>query len=82
MGVLGGGGVAGALGAMMGGGGFGAGLSALTGGGAATGGLPAALIDLVVGLVASKTGLSPELARTAVNVVLPQVVAFVKSRLT
>lgn len=80
VGVLGGGGVAGAVGALMGGGGFGAGLSALTGGGAASG-VPAALLEPVIGLVAAKTGLSADLARAAVNLVLPQVVTFVKARL-
>lgn len=80
LGALGGGSVAGALGALMGGGGLAAGLGALTGGGQGAG-VPAALAEAVAGMVATRTGLSPALARTAVDLVLPQVVAYVKSKL-
>jgi hypothetical protein len=80
--ALGGGGLAGAVGSVLGGGGLAGGLGAMFGGGApAAGGVPSALVDTVAGVVASKTGLSADLAKMAVNLVLPHVIAFVKSKL-
>ena len=86
--LLGGGGLAGALGGLMGGGGGGLGglLGGLAGGGApsATGGgssLPPQLVDSIAQIVSQKTGLQPAMAKTAVNVVLPKIVDFVKSKM-
>jgi hypothetical protein len=82
----GGGGLAGALGGLVGGGG-GGGLGGLLGGlagGAPTpggSGLPPQLVDSIAQIVSQKTGLDPAMAKTAVNVVLPKVVDFVKSKM-
>ncbi|MFN7146642.1 MAG: hypothetical protein ACK4YP_22905 [Myxococcota bacterium] len=81
-----GGALGGALGGMLGGAKGGADVATAERPGAtgatAPGGLPAGVIDSVTRHVATKTGLAPEMARTAVNLVLPRVVAFAKSRLT
>jgi hypothetical protein len=83
-GLLGGGagGAAGMLGGLLGGGGGGAAgmLGGMLGGGASTG-LPPAVTDTIVNFVADKTGLGADKARMAVNVVLPKIVAFAKSKL-
>ncbi|MBX7196293.1 MAG: hypothetical protein K1X94_29845 [Sandaracinaceae bacterium] len=90
--LLGGGGLAGALGGLMGGGGGGGGLGGLLGGlGGLAGGAPAGaaggsalppqLVDGIATFVSQKTGLQPAMAKTAVNVVLPKIVDFVKSKL-
>jgi hypothetical protein len=78
----GGGGAAGMLGGLLGGGGGGAAgmLGGMLGGGASTG-LPPAVTDTIVNFVADKTGLGADKARMAVNVVLPKIVAFAKSKL-
>jgi hypothetical protein len=81
-----GGGLAGMLGGLAGGGGLGGMLGGITGG-ASTGSssdgfaLPPAVVDKVAQFVADKTGLSIDHARMAANVVLPKVVAFVKSKM-
>lgn len=77
----GGGGAAGMLGGLLGGGGGGGAagmLGGMLGGGS---GLPPAVTDTIVNFVVEKTGLGADKARMAVNVVLPKVVAFAKSKL-
>ena len=78
----GGGGAAGMLGGLLGGGGGGGAAGMLGGmlGGGSTG-LPPAVTDTIVNFVAEKTGLGADKARMAVNVVLPKIVAFAKSKL-
>ncbi len=77
-GLMGGGGAAGGLGGMLGS------LGGAAGSGAASGGsgLPPQLVDTIAQVVSQKTGLSADMAKTAVNVVLPKVIDFVKSKLT
>jgi hypothetical protein len=73
----------------MGGGGGGGGLGGLLGGlagGAPAGGgggttLPPQLVDSIAQIVSQKTGLQPAMAKTAVGVVLPKIIDFVKSKL-
>lgn len=80
----GGGGLAGMAGMLGGGGGLGGMLGGLAGGGAPTGaagGLPPQLVDTIAATVAKKTGLSPEMAKSAVTLVLPKVIDFVKSKM-
>lgn len=79
-GLLGGagGGTASLLGGAGGGGGLGGILGGLTGG---AGDLPPAVVDSVAQFVSTKTGLSIDHARMAANVVLPKVIAFVKSKM-
>lgn len=81
----GGGGLAGmAAGMLGGGGGLGGMLGGLAGGGApaaATGGLPPQLVDTIAATVAQKTGLSPQMAKSAVTLVLPKIIDFVKSKM-
>ena len=77
----GGGGIGSALGGMLGGGGA---LGGMLGGGGAGGGvagLPASVVKQISATVATKTGLSEVMATTAVSLVLPRVVDFVKSKL-
>jgi hypothetical protein len=71
-----GGGLSALAGSLLGGGGGGlAGLAgSLLGGGAPAAGSP--LVDTVAGLVADKTGLSRELARTVVGIALPKITEF------
>lgn len=80
----GGGGLAGmAAGMLGGGGGLGGMLGGLAGGAApaATGGLPPQLVDTIAQTVAQKTGLSPQMAKSAVTLVLPKIIDFVKSKM-
>lgn len=78
-----GGALGGALGGMLGGKGGDVATAERPGatGATAPGGLPAGVIDSVARHVAAKTGLSPDMARTAVNLVLPRVIAFARSKL-
>ena len=81
----GGGGAASMLGGLMGGGGGGGGvagmLGGLMGGGGAPAGLPAGLVDSVATFVAQKTGLAQEHAKMAVNVILPKLMDYAKSKM-
>ena len=79
----GGGGAAGMLGGLLGGGGGGGGGAGMLGGllGGGSSGLPPAVTDTIVNFVVDKTGLGADKARLAVNVVLPKIVAFAKSKL-
>jgi hypothetical protein len=74
------GGLGGALGGLLGGGG---GAGAALGGalGMNTTGLPGPVVDTITRFVAEKSGLDEAKARMAVNVVLPKMVEFVKSKM-
>jgi len=84
--LLGGAGGLGAIGGLLGGGGgggLGGLLGGLAGGAPAAGGsgLPPQLVDTIANVVSQKTGLPAATAKTAVNVVLPKIIDFVKSKL-
>ena len=74
-----GGGLGGALGGLLGGGGAGAALGGALG--MNTTGLPGPVVDTITKFVAEKSGLDEGKARMAVNVVLPKLVEFVKSKM-
>ena len=86
-GLMGGGGGGGGLGGLLGGLGGLAGGAPQGGGspggsvGGSVGALPPQLVDGIATFVSQKTGLQPAMAKTAVNVVLPKIVDFVKSKL-
>lgn len=69
----GGGGLMGALGGMLGGG---SGAAAPAAGGSFAG----PIADQIAGFVAQKVGIDPSMARTVVNIALPKVIEFVKSK--
>lgn len=75
-GMLGGGGAASGLGDMLGG------VLGGGGGGADGFGLPPAMVETIASTIASRTGISAEMARNAVNLVLPKLIAFAKARMT
>jgi hypothetical protein len=76
-GMLGGGGAPAGLGDMLGGM-LGGGGSAISGG---VGGLPPAMVETIANTIASNTGISAEMARNAVNLILPKLLQFAKSRM-
>lgn len=77
--AAGGSGLGGALGGLLGGGGAGAALGGALG--MNTTGLPGPVVDTITKFVVEKSGLDEGKARMAVNVVLPKIVEFVKSKM-
>jgi len=75
-GMLGGGGAPAGLGDMLGG--MMGGGSPLSGG---EGGLPPAMVETIASTIASKTGISADMAKSAVNLILPKLIAFAKAKM-
>lgn len=73
--VSGGGGLGGMLG------GLGGALGGMLGGGSASSGVPQQLVETIAREVSTRTGLSQDMAKMAVNAVLPKVIEFVKSQM-